>query len=292
MEIRHLRYFVAVAEELHFTRAAAKLQTAQPALSQQIRRLERELGTPLFHRSNRSVEMTHAGRVFLHHARRVIEAADRAKRAAKQASEGDLGTLTIGFLAQPTVELLPDLLASYRDRHPHVEIELHEMQNQEQVDALMRGRLDIALMTHRARDSRVCAVALQRFRLVVAMPVNHGLAERSFVRLRDLSDEPWIYPVGSSGPLYAACAKAGFEPRIAQQATEHAVRLALVAAGLGLTLDLEAAGRTPNSRVVYRQLTPEVCVDLVASWRRDRLSPVVEGFLGVARAAAKSRSVR
>src|SRR5918999_5114969 len=131
MEIRHLRYFVAVAEERHFTRAAAKLRTAQPALSQQIRRLERELGTPLFHRTNRSVELTHSGHVFLHHARQVIEAANRAKRAARQAGRGDLGRLTIGLLAQPTVDLLPDLLAAYRDRHPDVDVELRELTNRE-----------------------------------------------------------------------------------------------------------------------------------------------------------------
>jgi DNA-binding transcriptional LysR family regulator len=287
MEIRHLQYFVAVAEELHFTRAAARLQTAQPALSQQIRRLERELGTSLFNRTNRRVELTHAGRAFLDHARRVLAEADRAKHAAEQAAKGLLGSLTIGFVAQSSVQLLPDLLVAYRERHPQVDIELQELQNPEQAGALTRGEIDIGLMTRQVDDPRVRSLMLQRLRLVAVLPATHRLAERPSVRLRELAEERWIHPAAHSGPLYAACVKAGFEPNFGEQTTEHAARMTLVAAGMGIAVDVETAPRLPSRHLVYRPLArPQVTVELVAAWRVDRASALVQGFLDVARSHA------
>jgi DNA-binding transcriptional LysR family regulator len=290
MEIRHLRYFVAVAEELHFTRAAARLQTAQPALSQQIRRLERELGAQLFVRNNRSVELTHTGLVFLDHARRVLAEAERARQAAEKAIQGDLGGLTVGYLPQSAVSLLPELLVAYRARHPHVDIGLRELSNVDQADALMSNRIDIGLMTRQVDQAAVRAVHLRRVRMVVVMPADHRLADRRVIRLRELAEERWIHPASHSGPLYAACAKAGFEPLIGPQATEAVARMLLVAAGLGLAIDAEDAPRLRSHHVVYRAVVqPKITVDLVAAWRHDRASPLLEGFLDVARSVVRAR---
>ena len=289
MEIRHLRYFVAVADELHFTKAAAKLRTAQPSLSQQIRRLERELGAELLVRTNRSVELTDAGRVFLEHARRVLAEADRARDAVSSAIKGELGTLTIGFASTTADELLPELFVSYRAHHPGVDLTLRELRNPDQIRALLDGQLDVGLGTHRIVDPRLSTMVLRQMRLVIAMPAHHPLAGRRDLRLQDLATERWIHPLGHWGPLHAACARAGFEPLIVHEETQHATRMMLVAAGVGLALDMESTLHPATQHIVYRPLVePELTVQLVAVWRPERSSLILTGFLDTARAVAAS----
>jgi len=284
VELRHIRYFLAVAEELNFTRAAARLRIAQPGLSQQIRRLERELGVDLFHRSHHAVQLTEAGRVFAQHARQVLDETDRATRAAQDTARGLLSRLSIGFHPDGTREMLTELLVSYRTRHPRVDTVLHELRSAEQVDALIDGRIHVGLAMGRHEEPRLRFVPVRHRRLVVAMPANHRLAGRRSLRLRELAGERWIHPFGGSSALLTACAAAGFEPLIAMCATGPDSRLAFVASGVGLALVGEWVMDRPARHVVFRPLDgPEATVDLVAAWRVDRPSPVVDGFLDVAR---------
>jgi DNA-binding transcriptional LysR family regulator len=281
---------VAVAEELHFTRAALRLQTAQPALSQQIRRLERELGAELFTRSNRSVELTDTGRVFLEHARRVLDEADRAKRAARLAVRGDLGRLAVGYAPETTDALLPDLLVAYRTAHPAVDLDLHQLRNADQMEALSDGRIQVGLMTFSVEDTDLDSIFLRRQRLVVALPASHRLAGKQSLRIRELAGERWVHPAANSGPLFNACAAAGFEPLIAQPTVEHAARMALVAAGVGVAIEIETNPRLASRHIVYRPLVrPEISVDVVAAWRPDRMSPLLDGFIESARSVRRSR---
>jgi DNA-binding transcriptional LysR family regulator len=279
MELRHLRYFVAVAEELHFTRAAARLQTAQPALSQQIRNLERELKVQLFHRTRRSVQLTDAGRAFLEEARHVLAAVDRAQRAAQQARTGELGQLAIGFIPGVAPDLLPDLIRAYRARYPDVDVVLRELDTTQQIDALLAGKIQVGLLIA-ISDDRLQTHILRRQPFVVALPAEHRLAHQRSVRLRDLASERWIIPSLERSPvLFTACAREGFTPLVAQYATEHEARLALVASGLGIAL-IAGPGRPKSRHIAYKPIDrPKLTADVVAAWRRDLPSPLVEGFL-------------
>src|SRR5689334_5740766 len=146
MELRHLRYFLAVAEELHFGRAATRLGIAQPPLSQQIRQLEQELGATLLNRTKRRVELTPAGRAFLEHTRQILAETERAKRVARRAGRGEIGRLAIGFVSSADLDVLPRVLRAWRERFPDVEVELHALLTAAQVDALGRGRLDVGFI--------------------------------------------------------------------------------------------------------------------------------------------------
>jgi DNA-binding transcriptional LysR family regulator len=288
MELRHLRYFVTVADELHFTRAAARLQTAQPALSQQIRKLETELEVQLLYRTKRTVQLTDAGRVFLEEARHVLDAADRAERAAQEARIGERGRLAIGFIPGVAGDLLPDLVLSYRARHPQVDVVLRELVTTDQIDALLSGQIQVGLLLALS-DGRLETKILRRQPFVVALPAGHRYARRRTVRLRDLASDRWITPPPErSTVLFAACAQEGFTPLIAQHASEHEARLALVASGLGVCL-VAGPGRPVESRhLIYKPIArPELTTDVVAAWRKDMPSPLVRGFLD-----ASSRSVR
>jgi DNA-binding transcriptional LysR family regulator len=286
IELRHLRYFVAVAEELHFTRAAARLLTSQPSLSQQVRKLEHALGIELFIRNNHSVELTDAGRVFLEHARRVLDDTDHALQAAQRAGHGNLGHLAIGFSMDSTGELLPDILVSYRAQHPQVEVTLHVLRTTEQIDALLDGRIHLGLVAGNREEPKLNVTLLQRHRMLVAMPAGHPLANRRSLRLADLAEERWLSPGPGSSMFFLACAEAGFEPTVARQVTSAQARLALVASGAGLTLTPEWTSHQFSRHIAYRPLhSPELTTDLSVAYHEDRLSPLIEGFVGVAKAA-------
>jgi len=235
MDTRQLRSFVAVAEDLNFTRAAARLRTAQPGLSQQIRRLERRLGVELFIRNKRSVELTDAGRVFLEHARRILHDTEQARRAARQAAQGELGHLSIGFALDATGELLADILVGYRARHPNVDIALHELTGREQIDAIVDGRIQLGLFARGYEEPRLRTIVLRRQQILIALPAQHRLAGRRSLELRELADDRWVV-APPPNVFYTACATAGFEPLIAQQVTGSDTRLAFVASGVGPTL--------------------------------------------------------
>lgn len=290
MELRHLRYFRAVAEELHFGRAADKLHIAQPPLSQQIRQLERELGLSLFTRSTRRVDLTAAGAAYLKRAIAILDAVDDAGQQARRVAHGLEGQLTIGCVGSATYSLLPRLVRAMRDALPHVELSIRgEMLAPDQVTALLSGDIDIALLRPPVHHTDIRSETLRRDRLIVALPAEHPLAGRDALTVGDLQDEDFIAHAGQgrsvmSGLLAAVCADAGFAPRIRHEVSETSTLVTLVAAGLGLavvpapTADLDIAGAT------YRPLEPaSLGIDLVAAHLGDAPTPAIERALAVLR---------
>lgn len=239
-ELRHLRYFVAVAEELHFGRAAARLHIAQPGLSQQIQALERELGVALLDRTRRRAQLTPAGRSFLDESRRLLVQVERAVHLARRAGSGEIGRLAIGATESATHIVLPPVLREYRRRYPDVELVLHEMISEDQVEALRHGEIDVAFVRGPLVADDLEQLPLPEERLAVVIPRRHALARRASVPLKALAGEPFVLhptpPSGWAEFTLAACRRAGFEPRVVQTGTSSAVAVSFVAAELGVAL--------------------------------------------------------
>jgi DNA-binding transcriptional LysR family regulator len=245
MDVRRLRYFAAVADTLHFTRAAERLHIAQPPLSAQIRALEEELGTPLFVRDRRrGVALTQAGRVLQVHAHAILQSVDDAGHAARRAGAGATGRLALAYTASAMfTERLPAAIRRFRVAHPGIDLALHEMPSVEQLDALDAHRLDVGIL-RRPEVPTPAGVAIEpwyRAPLIAAVPQEHPLARRRSLAIADLRDEPLVtYPrdagIGLYWPILHLCARAGFRPRIAREALEPSVMMGLVSAGIGIAI--------------------------------------------------------
>lgn len=293
MELRHLRYFVAVAEELHFSRAAARLHIAQPPLSQQIRHLEQELGIALFSRTRRRVELTAAGRAFLDEARTVLDRAERAARIARRAGGGEIGHLSIGFVPSADLELLPRVLRVWQQRFPDVELELQMLFAGAQIDALAAGRIHVGLVRLPLAPQRGIVVErVQAEPLVAALPQRHRLARRRTVRLAELAgDTLLLFPrhvaPGYYDVLVGAFADVGHTPRVFHPGA-LTTNLALVSAGLGITLLPASIRNLRRAGVIYRPLAPPAPdVELAVVHRQGERSPMVPAFVDLVRAAAQ-----
>ncbi len=296
MELRHLRYFVAVAEELHFGRAAKRLNLAQPPLSQQIRSLETELGLALFHRTSRKVELTEAGKLLLTQARLVLMSAETATRTMRAAHHGEVGRLTIGFTTSAVYSLVPDILREFNRSRPLVEIRCMEMHPEQQKVALLERQIQASFTRTPLGDPALQSETLDRERFVLALPVDHPRAGQAKLRLRDFAGEGFILFSRHQGSaiydaIIASCQRAGFSPRIAQEGGGVQTILALVAAGLGVAMVPASLRHMQRPGVLYRELpggdTQEIGLALV--WRKDDHSPVVESLVKIARGAAKVR---
>jgi DNA-binding transcriptional LysR family regulator len=292
MELHHLRYFVAVAEELHFGRAARRLRMAQPPLSQQIRRLEEEVGARLLDRSRRHVALTAAGAAFLVHARRAVAEAEVAAEDARRAARGEIGRLAVGFVGSAMAGPLPAILRAFRAASPDVELSLTQLTTSRQLEALRAGSCDVGCL-HPPVGEGLMVQPLLVEPLVAAVPAEHPLAAAGEVDLADLAQEPFIVPPREEGAAFhdevvAACARAGFHPRTAQGATEMATIIGLVAAGAGVALVPAVFGQMHREGVVCRPLrwgAERPVVRLALAWRADRESPLLRRFLAVARGA-------
>jgi len=242
MELRRLQYFVVVAEECHFGRAAARLRMAQPPLSQQIKHLEAEIGVTLFTRSTRKVELTPTGERFLERARQILTSLDNAVEEAGRIAEGMLGTLAIGFTGSATYDLLPTLARVLRSELPGIELDLKgEMLTPVQVAALLDGTLDLAFLRPPVRSPDIDVRVLRREPLIAVLPEAHPLASREKVNLADLRDEPFIsYPSHNRSVVYEtvieACQHSGFTPARVHEVGETSTLVSFVAAGLGVAL--------------------------------------------------------
>jgi DNA-binding transcriptional LysR family regulator len=242
MELRHLRYFVVVAEECHFGRAAARLHIAQPPLSQQIRQLESDLGVALFTRTTRKVELTQAGERYLERARAILASVDAAVAEVGRVAAGEQGRLAIGFTGSATYELLPSLVRVLRSEFPWIDLDLKgEMLTPDQVTALLEKTLDLGFLRPPVRHSDIEVRVLRREPLVAVLPQTHPLAARPTVRLAALRDEPFItYPSHHRSVVYEAvldaCEDAGFTPARTQEVAETSTLVSFVAAGLGVAL--------------------------------------------------------
>jgi DNA-binding transcriptional LysR family regulator len=289
MEFRQLRYFVAVAEELHFSRAAGRLHVAQPALSQQVVKLERELGVVLLARSRRRVSLTEAGRVFLVEARRVLAQAQGAVRAAKRAAAGEIGQLRVGYVDLATWLAFPELLRRYRSRYPDVDVTLTELHREPQREALQRGDLDVGFFTWQGRDRGLSGAQIALDALVVAVPEGHPLSAERRIGLGALSEEPWVmFPVELRTRfvelVLESCQAEGYTPRVVQEASQVHTLVGLVSAGIGVTLIPACIAAVPRAGVVYRPLQGESpALPLHIVWRDGELSPAAACFVELAR---------
>ncbi|KAA0977081.1 LysR family transcriptional regulator [Paeniglutamicibacter gangotriensis] len=286
MELRQLRYFIAVAEEMHFNRAAERLHIAQPALSQQIQRLERNLKTQLFVRTTRSVEITDTGRVLLEAARRVVSEADRAQSQVELATRGSTGLLRVGFVSSAALFLLPGMVNRMHEQWPQVRFQLQENTTERQVQAVLEGQLDVGIVREIEPIDGISAVALRRESLIVAVPEGHLLAGRSSVPLAELAGEEFVvFPRQQVSRLYdlisALCIQAGFHIRIAQEAIQFPTILGLVAARTGIAIVPESLRALQIPGVAYLNLSDESAysqVSLVCAEGR-RESELVKRFL-------------
>ena len=294
MELRHLRYFVAVAEELHFGRAAERLMIAQPPLSYQIKQLEVELGTRLFERTQRRVELTEAGRVFLGGAREVLARADLAVHAAQRAGSGQFGRLVVGFTNLALIELLPATLPEFRRRFVDVEVVLQLMRNGEQVTALREHRIDVGCLCPPVPDEGLQLETVLRCPLVAVLPQRHPLARDRRVSLARLSGEDFVFfrrqpQIGCAAQLLAICLRAGFEPRVVQEAEEVEAIMSMVGAGLGVSVLPAAVRKLRRAGVVLRPVEETVgTVELAVACREGEQSASVQNFLELVRAAGAS----
>lgn len=294
MELRQIQYFLAVAEELNFGRAAERLQIAQPPLSRQIRAFEDELGVELFRRTKRRVELTEAGRAFLEEARQILAQVEQGVQVAQRASRGEIGRLVVGFEGSSTYDVIPMSLKVYRERFPDVDLVVYAMTTEEQLQALLEGRIGIGFVVSPNNNSKLVIEVILREPLLVALPENHPLATRSQVRVRELASEPFITFQRNRGcGLYdqaiAVCRRAGFSPIVIQEADEMQVMLGFVAAGLGIALLSASVQHFQRPGVVYRTLQPSTSkVTLAIAWQRDDSSAVLQAFIEVIRECASS----
>ena len=289
MELRQLRYFIAVAEELHFRRAAARLHISQPPLSQQIARLEEELGCRLLNRTRRRVELTAAGEAFLRDARAVLEELDVAVATARRIESGQAGLLRVNFVGSALLSIVPGIIQRFRRGRPNVEIELRERSTLDQLRVLAGGLVDVGLVRPPIEaDESLTAEVVMRERTVAAIPSDHPLAQRSRISLRTLAAEPLVLFPREQAPgfhdlLTGKLAASGRSPHVVQYAPEMTTIIGLVAAGIGLSPVPASVARLGLEGVTYRPLTGAPDTELLAVTRTGDDSPLVAAFIAEAR---------
>jgi DNA-binding transcriptional LysR family regulator len=298
MELRHLRYFVAVAEEQHITRAAQRLGIQQPPLSQQIRDLERELGVQLFERTPRSIKLNAAGQVFLKDARRLLSDAQDAAMHVRRAARGESGRIAVGYTSSASLHpLVPRLVRSFQARYPQVDLEFQENATRDLLEAVAGDAVDAAFVRSSVdRYPGLRAVLLGKEPVVVALPVGHPLAgRRKALALAELADEAWILYRRADGPgiqdeLMPAWRKAGITPRIAADVPRLLSAVTLVAAGRGMALVPQALSALHTESVVYRKLdaSSAFTIPLNLVFRQDPPAPVSR-FVAMAQAQLRRR---
>ena len=287
MDLRQLRYFVAVAEELHFGHAALRLRIAQPALSRQIQSLEKDLLVQLLFRNRRRVQVTPAGQVFLERARQILARADEAVLATQRVGGGVSGALNLGFVGSATYDVLPGVLREFLKAAPHVDLTLSEMTVHAQIEALVEKRIDIGLLRLPAKTAGLVFRTIAREPLYVALPSSHRLAHLPAVPLSALSAESFVLYPDHPRPSWTEyviglCQQAGFRPVVVQRTVEIQTTLSLVAAGIGLSIVPRCIGNLQRKDVVFRRLTGvRARTELLVAYRERDRSPVVQTFLKV-----------
>lgn len=294
MELRQLEYFVVVAEELNFSRAAERLYMTQPPLSTQIRALEAEVGAALFERSTRRVRLTEAGQLFLVSSRRLLAQLQEDIAQARSAASGKIGQLSLGFVPSATSEVLPPLLRAFRESARGVRLVAHELRPEQQVQELRAGSLDCCCFylplgdEPPFGDAGLASLAISREPLVAALPSDHPLVDRGRLSVRVLSEEPFVmlarhHGSGLRDAVLEQCRQAGFLPEIVQEAALIQTIAGLVASGIGVALLPASVRRLQQEGVVYLPLADSVEVRLGLIWLQGSATSVVKGFIEVAR---------
>ena len=293
MELRHLRYFLAVAQERHFGRAAQRLHMAQPPLSQQIRQLEAELGTRLFERTTRRVDLTDAGRLLVERATQILADVESAANDVAEVGRGAAGVLRVGFSGTATYRYMPEVVRRAAQELPHVRLQVvGEMLTPQMEEALLENRLDVAVLRPPVSSDDIAVDEIAQTPLTVALPIDHRLAQEDGpLPASALAGEDLVsYPRTSSVATITAEAirRAGIRPRIVQEATETSTLIALVAAGLGISI-IPAAHALPfHSTIRVRPLDPPVTVGLGIAWRAHDPSSLIAAFRDLGRRAAEA----
>lgn len=296
IELRHLRYFVTVAETGHITRAAARLGIQQPPLSQQIQALERTVGTALLRRLPRGVELTEAGRVFLTEARAALAQVDYAIDAAQRTARGEQGQLAVGFTSSAAFHpFIPAVVRAFRQQSPNVDLKLEESSTRELIGALQAGHLDVAFI--RVPSGNIDGLTIEALLnepMLVALPAQHPLlrgGKRKTLALADLANETFILYRRPTGPglydqIIAACRSQGFSPNIGQEAPRMLSTLSLVAAGLGVSIVPESMRRLNTEGIAYLALTKtsNLVAPLHLAWHDGNTSGAVQRLLAQVRA--------
>ena len=289
IDLRHLRYFLAVAEELHFGHAALRLHMAQPPLSQQIRALEAEIGHPLFIRSSRSVKLTPAGKALMDRARRTLLKVDDDVEAVRRVARGEVGELHVGFVGSAMLTSLPAILGKYRRLYPRVRLRLDEFHTSQLIEAMLDGSIDVSLARDTGTPEGLIVERAMVEPFIAVVPKGHPLARRRSIPIAQLRDEPFVFFPRSAGS-YAwentirLCEQHGFRPNIVQEAPQWLTIVRLVGAGLGVTIMPASVGKIVSPAVVCRKLSPSgggTSIDLV--YRTDQTSPLVKAFVTLSR---------
>lgn len=284
MELRHLRYFISVADELSFSRAAEKLNISQPPLSQQIKKLELELGLQLFRRVARGVELTQEGVVLSLYARRLMHDAEQLRSLAERLRGGEEGTLRLGVVGTSLLGELPALMRTIRAHMPLVTFQLEEIESGDQVKALLEHRIDVGVLRPPVEADSLELFPLSEEALVAAIPSDHPLAQRPLIRVADLKDEPFILfprPLGEGlyDAVVSACASAGYSPRIIHETDRMQTVVGLVATGAGVSIVPECVMRVSLPGVAYVSLGDSAPKSALSfAWSREAMNPVLMRF--------------
>ncbi|MFZ6874031.1 LysR family transcriptional regulator [Undibacterium sp. Di27W] len=296
MELRHLKYFIAVAEELHFTRAAERLHIGQPPLSHAIQMLEADIGAQLLERSKRWVRLTEAGKLFLKDARHILALAEQASENARRAQRGETGELRIGFtFSTPFTPLFAAVINSYRQQYPDVTLSLREMTTNKQLEALDQRSLDVGFIRPpedgelaRGVSSPLRFRKLREDALVAVLPSTHPLAKKKKVSMKDLAQESFImYPPSAGTGIYPhilrLCRAAGYAPKIVQEANDASTIIGLVAAGCGVSVLIGSFYSIHFDGICYRPIADAgASTSLLLAQRKGEVSPLVEAFVSLA----------
>ena len=296
MELRHLRYFAAVAQYLNYSEASRRLHVAQPAISQTILDLEDELSVKLLLRTKRTVQLTAAGTVFLREAQEILRRANEAQRLAQRAARGEVGILGIGFFGTASGPILPSLVDTYRLKFPDVELRLFELDPDQQLAAFDEGRIDLGFTRTLPSDRRAEFEQEEVYndQLAIALPAKHPLAKQKVVRLKSLASEPFVqfHRKGAPGlfdEVIATCRRTGFSPRIVNEPNFMATVMTLVESGLGVSLIPRCVRSLNRRHVVIRPITPKSeRIPLCVAWRKSANNPTLTAFLDLLRAAIPS----
>ena len=291
MELRHLRYFLALAEEKHFGRAAERLHMAQPPLSSQIKQLETELGTTLFERTTRRVELTHAGTLLVDRARQILGDVEAARCDVADVGRGAAGVLRAGFSGTATYRLMPEVVRLFQEQLPAVRLQISgEMLTPRMEQGLLENRLDAAVLRPPVQSEEISLDEVEQTRLVVALPRQHRLAHAEDpVSIGEFSgDEVISYPRDSSvaSVMTELSRQAGFRPRIVQEATETSTLIALISAGLGIGFLPGSSSLPLHGSIAIRPLAEATTVGLSTAWKAGDDSPLTASFIRLVRQAA------
>ncbi len=293
MEFRHFRYFIMVAEEQNFSRAAERLNIAQPPLSQQIRDLEEELGFLLFDRSKRQLQLTQAGQWFLERAYRIFNQLETAKEEARKISQGQIGQLAIGYVNFAFYTLAIDIIKIFRSDFPNVKLVLRELLTSEQFAALPTSEIDLGIAIMPIKNENLAFEVISYDKFVIVLPENHPMADKPCLHLEDLANEQFIMMPRQVKSIFAdkvwgMCQRAGFVPKVSQEIIQMSSGISMVAAGVGIGIMPACVQNSGTKGVVFKPVYSGAAeIDLAVVWRKSDTSPVLHAFLNVVKEVKK-----